>query len=97
MKLSIVTGQHTYQLKPTQKEPARVAADKNAQTTRNDYLKVDQKGIALLESEFQQSERQAIYDQPTFKTGNAIAAYRSIANEERRNEIKALVGVSLYA
>lgn len=97
MQLSIVTGQHTYQIKPTLKEPQKAALPNKPESTKEQFIRVDQNAIAQLDTQFQNANRQAIYDQPSFRNAKAIDSYKTIANEERRNEIQSLIGVSLFA
>ncbi|QTH73153.1 hypothetical protein [Pseudoalteromonas xiamenensis] len=97
MQLSVVSGQHTYQLKPQPKVDRKVASSDPQPSQLDSYVRSNEKAIAMLDKGGFDGEKQAIYDQPSFKNGVAISAYKSIANEDRRNEIKQLIGVSVYA
>lgn len=61
-------------------------------------IQVDRDAIAQLDN-----EREAERNRQAFSSGNeqrnerAIAAYQSMENEQRRNEVKAMLGVDIYA
>ncbi|MFC3032519.1 hypothetical protein ACFOEE_08315 [Pseudoalteromonas fenneropenaei] len=98
MQLSIVSGQHTYQVRPQQKPVDASSRQQNTQQldAEKHYVRSSDKAVALLDAQ-QQDKRSAIYDQPNFKNGVAISAYKNVANDARRQEIRSLIGVDLFA
>ncbi|MEJ6476783.1 hypothetical protein [Pseudoalteromonas piscicida] len=98
MKLnSIVQQAGTYQVKPQPKKAVSSVVDDQKTTTQNSaQIRTSEQGIALVE-QFQSQQSSTIYDRPNFRTGQAISEYRAIATEARRDEIKSMIGVSVYA
>ncbi|CCQ10633.1 hypothetical protein PALB_15000 [Pseudoalteromonas luteoviolacea B = ATCC 29581] len=98
MQLSIVSGQHTYQIRPQPKPVEQPLREENTPVEKPiNFVKSSESAIALLERRKEQEAQSAIYDKPSFKNGNAIYAYKSVQNDQRRSEIETLIGVNLYA
>ncbi|PAJ76341.1 hypothetical protein CJF42_00115 [Pseudoalteromonas sp. NBT06-2] len=53
--------------------------------------------IKVFESSLKNEKYSTIYDQPNHKTSNAIAAYNTLAHQERRNEVQNLIGIDTFA
>ncbi|WP_462156061.1 hypothetical protein [Pseudoalteromonas piscicida] len=98
MKLnSIIQQAGTYQVKPQPKKAVGPTVEAgNTAKLNTAQIKTSEKGIALVE-QFQSQQRSTIYDRPNFRTGQAISEYKAIATEARRDEIKSMIGVSVYA
>ncbi|MFY8274830.1 hypothetical protein AAEU32_11965 [Pseudoalteromonas sp. SSDWG2] len=63
-------------------------------TPRQDQVNDSQQGRALADSLY----RKTIYDQPQdSRTSKAISTYKEYAYLERREEVKAMLNVSVYA
>ncbi|WP_423185883.1 hypothetical protein ACO1PK_12140 [Alishewanella sp. d11] len=61
-------------------------------------IRVDSEAISRLDNEREaQSNRQSFRDNAEPRNERAIAAYQSLQNEQRRNEVQAMLGVDLYA
>ena len=94
---AIVQQAGTYQPKALPKKAVQpVASEPQTAQQNNPQIRSSDKGIALVE-QMQAQQRSTIYDQPSYNNGKAIGEYRAIAMESRREEIKDLIGVSVYA
>ncbi|WP_440056432.1 hypothetical protein ACSLBF_20175 (plasmid) [Pseudoalteromonas sp. T1lg65] len=97
MKLnSIVQQAGTYQLKPVVKQADQATQTQLESPKRESTIRNSEQGVALAQ-QFQQQQRSTIYDQPNFKSSKAIGEYLAIATESRREELKSMIGVSVYA
>lgn len=73
-----------------------IAAKKNSNQSNTSYIN-SKEAIKVFESSLKNEKSSTIYDQPDHKTSNAIAAYTSLAHQERRNEVQSLIGIDTYA
>jgi hypothetical protein len=93
--VKVSTNQFTYQLKPFVREKMNEQKDNNAAQSAS-FVNSSPDGIKLAQS-FQTDKRSTIYDQPNFKTSLAINTYKEVNNQQRRDEVEALIGVNIYA
>ncbi|MFC4654825.1 MULTISPECIES: hypothetical protein [Rheinheimera] len=74
--------------------PAKPVAEKPAQP-EGSGVKASAQVISLLDE--QQEQRRTSYDQPNNKNRQALQAYQSLANQEKREQIQQLFSVDLFA
>ncbi|WP_125718125.1 hypothetical protein [Pseudoalteromonas rubra] len=95
MKINqLVQNQDTYQLRQSVAKPA--ASEPVTPPKPSAKLNFSDAGVALAQ-QYTADKRDVIYDQPSYKSSVAMQAYSAIQNQERRNEVQSLLGVSIYA
>ncbi len=72
-------------------------SEQPSQQERVDRLDVDENAITLLEQEQQASGNSTTYDQPSKQNMTAVSAYQAVDNIEKRDSVKQLLGVDIFA
>tara|TARA_R110002126_G_scaffold43475_11_gene124561 strand:- start:7445 stop:7750 length:306 start_codon:yes stop_codon:yes gene_type:complete len=80
----------------TEQRRAPVEQDKRATTPQGEGVRASQQVINQLDSE-QRSNQSNFQNTNTSRGQQAVAAYQSQQNEQRRAEVQSLLGVDLYA
>ncbi|MDM7860286.1 hypothetical protein QTP81_06735 [Alteromonas sp. ASW11-36] len=101
---SIVASQNALIINPAQRQPEREAEARAQQQQRQQTeLPVTQTVSRQANAEaFEQAERfrqqrRSNYDAPNPQTQAALNTYQSLQTEQRREEIRGLLGIDIYA
>ena len=76
--------------------PNTTATDKNAVSPQGNGVKSSEAVLSLLDDERQSADRTG-YDSPSGQNQRALDAYKSFANQQKREEIQQMFSVDLFA
>ncbi|WP_306517891.1 hypothetical protein [Rheinheimera sp.] len=76
--------------------PNTTATDKTSASPQGNGVKSSAAVLSLLDDERQSSERTG-YDNPAGQHQRALEAYKSLANQQKREEIQQMFSVDLFA
>ncbi len=76
--------------------PNSTATDKTAESPQGNGVKSSAAVLSLLDDERQNAGRTG-YDNPSGQNQRALEAYKSLANQQKREEIQQMFSVDLFA
>lgn len=76
--------------------PNSTATDKSAESPQGNGVKSSAAVLSLLDDERQNADRTG-YDNPSGQNQRALEAYKSFANQQKREEIQQMFSVDLFA